>query len=303
MSHPNSASQSLDAAYNSLVGLAVGDAFGDQFFRLLAQYESPAENRILPPRPWSWTDDTNMALSIYSVLRQDGHIEPNRLAQDFLERYNPSRDYGPALNRLLRETACGADLVQAAKTQFGGQGSYGNGAAMRVAPLGAFFSADLSAVVEQARASALTTHTHPEAVAGAIAVAVAAAYATQLCGSPPPIPREFLTLVLPLIPPSEVASKVARACEFEPGMSVYRVAAKLGSGSKISAQDTVPYTLWCASQQLGNYEEALWLTVKGLGDVDTTCAIVGGIVACYTGQAEIPMEWKNACEPLPSWID
>lgn len=289
MSQPNSASQALDAAYDSLIGLSVGDAFGEQFFRLLAHYKSPVEQRIVPPAPWRWSDDTNMALSVYSVLQRDGHIDPDRLAQDFLDRYDPGRDYGPALNRLLRETSSGTALVQAAKNQFGGQGSFGNGAAMRIAPLGAFFAADLLTVVEQSRASALTTHTHEEAVAGAIAVAIAAAYATRLRGSPPPPPCDFLRLVLPFIPTSEVASKVEQACAFETETAVYRVAAKLGSGSRISAQDTVPYTLWCASQQLGNYEEALWLTAKGLGDIDTTCAIVGGIVACYTGRAEIPL--------------
>lgn len=302
MSQPHSISQALDAAYDSLIGLSVGDAFGEQFFRLLACYKSPAEQRIVPPAPWRWTDDTNMALSVYAVLQRDRHINPDRLAQDFLDRYDSCRDYGPALNRLLRETRSGLELVQSAKNQFGGQGSYGNGAAMRIAPLGAFFAANLSTVVEQSRASALATHTHEEAVAVAIAVAIAAAIATRLRGSPPPPPWDFLRRVLPFIPASEVAAKVARACEFETEASVYRVAAKLGSGSRISAQDTVPYTLWCASQQLGNYEEALWLTAKGLGDIDTTCAIVGGIVACYTGRAGVPVVWRDACEPLPSWI-
>ena len=55
--------------------------------------------------------------------------------------------------------------------------------------------------------------------------------------------------------------------------------AALGTGRKVSAQDTVPFALWCASQRLGNYEEAFWLTVSELCDVDTTCAMVGGIVA------------------------
>ncbi|HEY9611981.1 ADP-ribosylglycohydrolase family protein [Allocoleopsis sp.] len=42
--------------------------------------------------------------------------------------------------------------------------------------------------------------------------------------------------------------------------------AVLGNGDRISAQDTVPFALWCAAQHLDNYQEALWLTVKGLGD-------------------------------------
>ncbi|MFD3702012.1 ADP-ribosylglycohydrolase family protein [Nocardia sp. NPDC058658] len=48
-----------------------------------------------------------------------------------------------------------------------GRGSWGNGAAMRVAPLGAWFADDLDRVVDEATASAMVTHTHPDAVAGA----------------------------------------------------------------------------------------------------------------------------------------
>jgi ADP-ribosylglycohydrolase len=45
----------------------------------------------------------------------------------------------------------------------------------------------------------------------------------------------------------------------------------------------------------------LWLTVSGLGDRDTTCAIVGGIVACHVGLKSIPKDWLKQREKLPSW--
>lgn len=67
----------------------------------------------------------------------------------------------------------------------------------------------------------------------------------------------------------------------------------------LSAQDTVPFPFWRAARHLDDYEEALWLTVSGLGDRDTTCAVVGGIVACYVGEAGIPAAWLEAREPLP----
>ena len=75
----------------------------------------------------------------------------------------------------------------------------------------------------------------------------------------------------------------------------------LGNGGEVTAQDTVPFVLWCAGQHLDNYEEALWLTVSGLGDRDTTCAMVGGIVALSAGAASIPNAWIKAREPLPRW--
>jgi hypothetical protein len=50
---------------------------------------------------------------------------------------------------------------------------------------------------------------------------------------------------------------------------------------------------------LDNYEEAMWTTVTGLGDCDTTCAIVGSIVALSAGRETIPPAWQDAREPLP----
>jgi hypothetical protein len=47
---------------------------------------------------------------------------------------------------------------------------------------------------------------------------------------------------------------------------------------------------------LDNFEEAMWWTVGGLGDSDTTCAIVGGIVAL---SAPVPHNWIASREPLP----
>jgi ADP-ribosylglycohydrolase len=44
---------------------------------------------------------------------------------------------------------------------------------------------------------------------------------------------------------------------------------------------------------LDSYVEALWHTVSALGDRDTTCAIVGGIMSLIQGEEGIPDDWKN----------
>lgn len=69
-------------------------------------------------------------------------------------------------------------------------------------------------------------------------------------------------------------------------------------GTHISAQDTVPFVLWSAARRLGDYAQALWDTVSGLGDMDTTCAMVGGIVVMYMGVEGIPEAWRRNREPL-----
>jgi ADP-ribosylglycohydrolase len=290
----------LKRARASLEGLSVGDGFGEQFFHV----DNPnfsLKNRALPLRWWLFTDDTNMALSVFAVLRQHGAIDQDVLARSFAERYSMDRGYGPAMHRLLRLITEGEPWREVAGDLFEGQGSYGNGAAMRVAPLGAYFADDMDKVVEQARLSAEITHAHEDGIAGAIAVAVAAAYAANMAGKPPPKRDYFLMVVHRYVPDSIVREKIRHAYQLASSASLQLAISALGNGSLISAQDTVPFCLWCAAGHLDNYEEALWLTANAMGDVDTTCAIVGGIVAARTGTASIPAEWFKRREPLPDW--
>jgi ADP-ribosylglycohydrolase len=293
--------QRLARARVSLEGLSVGDAFGEQFF----SQPSAIFERRLPAEPWQYTDDTHMALSIIKILCDHGGIDQDRLADSFVQQYQHEswRGYGPGMHRLLPQIRKGMPWHTAARDLFGGQGSFGNGAAMRVAPIGAFFADDLDMVVDHAQRSAEVTHAHAEGIAGAIAVAVAAAWAWQLRDTNPlPIRQEFIDLVLPLIPDGQVRQQTQRARDLSISVSVHEAAKTLGSGFRVTAQDTVPFVLWCAGQRLDSYEQALWLTASGLGDIDTTCAMVGGILAARTGMEGIPPAWLAAREQLPQWL-
>ena len=300
MSIPNTPDARLARAALSLEGLSVGDAFGERFFSW--SVEEMAPQRVAPPGPWLYTDDTEMALSLVSVLRQSGELDQDRLARSFSEHYDPQRGYGPAMHDIVPMMWLPGSWVSLSRRLFGGQGSFGNGAAMRVAPLGAYFADDLETAASQAFDSAIVTHAHPEAAAGAVAVAVGAALAWQGRDlRTRPIRPDFLDGILTLVPESQVRTGIERARDLPPETTVFQAARILGNGDGVSAQDTVPFVLWCAGQHLGSYEDALWLTVSGLGDRDTTCAMVGGIVALSAGAASIPDAWIAAREPLPLW--
>lgn len=283
----------IERARWAIDGLSVGDAFG-------VWHPSQNGSHQLKAGVWGYTDDTNMALSIFSVLQQYGEINQDALAGSFAAYYDRDRGYGPAMHRLLRAIRQGGDWGQLAPALFGGQGSFGNGSAMRVAPVGAYFADDLATAADQARRSAEVTHSHPEAAAGAIAVAVAAAVAWQHRRELPSR-AAFIDCVLPYIPDSEVKSKVQQARDLHAGSSVWHAAGILGNGSQVTCQDTVPFVLWCAGEYLYDYEEALWACGSAGGDRDTTCAMVGGIVVMYTRPEAVPAEWLKRREPLPSW--
>ncbi|MFD7437708.1 ADP-ribosylglycohydrolase family protein [Streptomyces sp. NPDC059861] len=287
----------LDRALASLRGLAVGDALGSQFF-VPVNYPL-LKRRELPLGPWQWTDDTEMACSVVAVLAAHRRIDQDALARSFAERQDFDRGYGPAVNRMLRLIREGGDWRELSSALFNGRGSWGNGAAMRIAPLGAWYAGDPEQATHQAEISAYPTHQHREAVVGAMAVAAAAA----LVGAPggPPSPESLLDDVVALVPKSAVGAGLRRARDMLDYGDPATVAAVLGCGRRTSAHDTVPFALWSAARSLGDYEQAFWTTAQAGGDVDTTCAIVGGVLAAEKAGAP-PAEWAGQTEALPDWL-
>jgi ADP-ribosylglycohydrolase len=277
-----------------LEGLSVGDAFGDRYFGPGAEVMTKIVLRELPPAPWLWTDDTHMALSITEMLLADDGIDRDRLAQRFADRYEGPRKYGAGAFQLLTAIREGAKWRSAATGLFGGMGSFGNGAAMRSAPLGAYFADDLSRVVDEATAASEVTHAHPEGIAGGVAVAIAAAHACRTRTLSPAI----FDAVLEPLSPGYTREAIEQAKALPSSTSLVDAAVALGNGSGVTAPDTVPLCLWILAHHTRTYQDAMWLTVSALGDRDTTCSIVGGVAACALGIQGIPAEWCAARELL-----
>lgn len=140
----------LKRARLSIEGLSVGDALGGFFeFWRGGMNAHLLKNRRVPDKTWPFTDDTNMALSIYANLRQHGEIKQDELARSFADHFEKSRAYGTGAIRLLDEIRNGGDWRECTKKMFRGEGSFGNGGAMRIAPLGAYFADDLEVLIEQ----------------------------------------------------------------------------------------------------------------------------------------------------------
>ena len=288
------ANDRIKLARRSLLGLSVGDAFGQQFFShrgiFWLQYKTPPEG------PWRWTDDAAMAIEIVTELAEGGEIDQDRLAKRFADRYvaEPDRGYGFGAKKLLQAISEGDDWRVKSSRMFAGTGSMGNGSAMRVAPLGAYFSGEPDRAAEQARLSSEVTHFNPDGIDGAIAIAVAAC----LIAAGERDAKSLFDGVLSHLSDTTVRAMVVKAGELSPDASIEEADDLLGSGDAVLAWDTVPFTLWVAFHSSGSYEEALWKCVEGKGDRDTTCAIVGGMLAA--GGNMPPDAWIAATEPLPS---
>ena len=291
----------LQRALVSLDGLSVGDAFGQLMSTCAPSARAIVEKGGLPSGPWWHTDDTQMAMALVEELAEHDRIVPDSLASHFVSRYlaDPDRGYGKGARIQLGEMARGTKWAQTTTTIFGGQGSKGNGSAMRSAPLGAWFAEDLRKVVVQSEQSSIITHSHDEGIAGSVAVSLAAAAAWQARSMPLKEAVEFLwETVLNHTPKGETHDGLQKARSIPPLELPSHAAGILGSGFLVTAPDTVPFAVWCAARHLDNYAEATYATLQGDGDCDTNCAIVGGIVAVYAGRESIPHLWLASREPL-----
>ncbi len=287
-------------AQSVLEGLSVGDAFGEVF-----AYGSDSVRRRVGQGvlagPWWWTDDTAMALGIMECLTRCGKIEEELLAWIFSRNFkrDPDRGYGNMAARILRQIAEGEPWEAVSRSAFSG-GSMGNGSAMRVGPLGAWFADDLDRVASEAMKSSRVTHWHPEGIAGAIAVAVAVACAWQTRNSACDEAREVMAReILRLTPEGDTRSGIEVAVGLEPRLSPDVVGRRLGNGSLVTVPDTVPFVIWSALRSLDDFSDGLISTVEGGGDCDTNAAMVGAILTARLGVSAIPSEWLAAREALP----
>ncbi|MEW6303025.1 MAG: ADP-ribosylglycohydrolase family protein [Verrucomicrobiota bacterium] len=284
----------------SLLGLSVGDAFGACFFGEQKAVEERLSKRRMPPPKWVNTADTMMTISIVEVLKRFGEINQDALARAFAEKYQrqPNRGYGAMACQVLQQIGQGKDWRKVARDVFGGMGSMGNGGAMRAAPIGAYYGDKVGDVIEQAARSAEVTHAHPEGQAGAVAAALAASWTTTHSRTRAN-PLDMLQFCEAFTPSGVTRAGIQKALSLSLEQPVRAAASTLGNGSAVISSDTIPFALWCAARHLHNFIEAMWTTVSGLGDRDTNCAIVGGIVAPSVGREGIPRDWLDAREPLP----
>jgi len=138
--------------------------------------------RSIPKTSWEFTDDTVMAIAVYDQLRINKEINQNQLAELFSINHEKdvNRGYGATARRILREIGEGGNWKEISQSVFEGMGSMGNGASMRVSPIGAYYFDDLKRVKELAIKSAEITHSNIEGITGAIAVSIGTAIATEL---------------------------------------------------------------------------------------------------------------------------
>ncbi len=278
-----------------MVGCGVGDAIGELAF---SYDDLPTLRAVVERRDTlTYTDDTAMAIGLAESLVAVGKIEPRQLGETFRSNYvrEPWRGYamGPPsiFDRVEREAV---SYTEAARELFGGEGSYGNGAAMRVAPVGLFFHDD-DDLYEQVRRSASVTHAHPLAIDGAALIAWAVARAVDLSPEEPLDREAFVRGLLDFARTDELRSRLEdMATSLEEKSPDGVVGLWLGPG--VAAHRSVPFALYAFLRYPDSFESCLFCAALHSGDRDTVGAMAAAISGAYLGVEAIPDAWRRKLE-------
>jgi poly(ADP-ribose) glycohydrolase ARH3 len=118
-----------------LLGTALGDAFGAPLEGAsTGALDAEILNRASRPRPWRYTDDTEMTLAVARTLAHGRELEPEVLFAKLAGSFDPARGYGRGMRRAIEAYLAGTRWSECAFVTWP-EGSAGNGAAARVAPI------------------------------------------------------------------------------------------------------------------------------------------------------------------------
>ncbi len=280
-----------DKFLGCMLGLALGDALGAPFEGAGVADAGQVWAAAKHSSHLRYTDDTHMAIGSAESLIACRGFDGRHMTERFINNFDhePWRGYGPGPPRIFIKIKEGASWDRAAEDIYPG-GSFGNGSAMRVAPIGLFFYRNLEKLKEVARLQSRITHTHPLGQEGAslqaLAVALAAGTTMSAC--------EILTQLKGHATEKTYRRKLEDIEALLDTSPSREVAIRLGNG--VEAFNSVPTAIFCFLRHPDSFEDAVLEAVSLGGDADTIACMAGAISGARMGLAAIPGEWISKLE-------
>jgi len=290
------AKPTLEAKYlGAMIGSAVGDAIGELAFHY------PKRNKlsqvVKDVAELRYTDDTAMAIGLATSLVKKNCLDGQDLGETFRRNFErePWRGYAagpPTIFSMVR--SLGIPYAQAAQSLFGGSGSFGNGAAMRIAPLGLFFHESLQ-IYEHACSSAAVTHSHPVGKDGAALQARAVAQVVKLDPQKKFLGHVFVRDLIDFSRTNEIREKMELLEELLNENVIPPLAAKQ-LGQSVAVHESMPFAIYSFVRYPRSFEDCLDCAIMHGGDRDTLGAMAGAISGAYLGAEAIPSGWRRKLE-------
>ena len=287
-----------DKFRGAILGCFLGDAFGAGFEGMSPGGAISRLSTLSEKFPRTYTDDTDMTLALAESIIESGKVDPEDIAKKFSEHCDLARGYGIGTIKAILALRSGAAWHQVSRVVFE-KGSFGNGAAMRVSPVGLFFHHNVEALRKAAIDQANVTHTHPLGQWGAVMQASSIGLAF-LQDPKKPLKKEAVIIELrEILWPGPVEyQKALNEMEniFTQGKRVEarEIARRFGNG--IEAHRSVPSAFYLALAYSPDFQDAIRAAISLGGDTDTIAGMVGAIVGAHVGERGLPAEWIEQLE-------
>lgn len=305
-----------DKIIGTLLGTAVGDALGMPIEGLSHQnvrtyYKGIKEYRADDQRgdlgKGQWTDDTQFTFAVARALIEAELMDewPEEAAHEYVGLMDDARRWGPTTQAAVDRLAEGMSLEEAGDAE-----QSTDGAAMRAAPLGAWWAAT-DASRDEALAAIqpvlAVTHRHPAALAAGVgqAFAVQAALNQTVDG----FEQDYFWSEL--ITMTEWAESQLGGDDKSVSTRLHQLAGHLDEfpldlrdlcgGASVRADEAWPFAMAMFARAPHLIENTLLSAINVGGDADTTGAMLGALLGALHGWSAFPDEWRDgleACDDL-----
>ncbi|XP_015187423.1 PREDICTED: poly(ADP-ribose) glycohydrolase ARH3-like isoform X2 [Polistes dominula] len=318
----------------SMLGVLMGDCLGAPYENeellskgsklVLEKSFNKLESPVKFKAPvMQYTDDSAMTKCVAESLIEKKDIDLIDLAKRFVKCYylEPFRGYGPGVITVFHKLRGNKfqDVLHPAKEQFNGQGSWGNGGAMRIAPVSLFSFQNYDKLLDLTRRATEITHTHKTGIDGAILQALAIQQCLGLN------PKDGLNVSHFL---KELIDKMDKIEEDEEGLDLdepqpYKLKLETMQdfitsekdlnddlvirlfGNSIAALHSVPTAIFCflrAQQPIKDIEtdnplrRAIQYAITLGGDTDTIGSMTGALAGAFYGEDYFNSNLMEHCE-------
>ena len=281
-----------DKVRGCLIAGAIGDAMGGAF----EGHRGPLRYR--EHDDWRISDDTQLTLATCESIIELGNVNPEHVAERFLQWYKQRRlsGVGSSTLKALRDLDAGAHWALAGAK---GEMSAGNGAAMRIAPLAFHLDPGSAEQRQLIRDVCRITHHNEEAHVGALAVVAAIRWLTF---DETASPTQLFEAVLNYLPDSRVRDRIVELKSLPNDLSVEEVGKQYGTSGYVV--ESVPLALY-AARNIDRFPLKLVLrdAIEAGGDTDTIASITGQIAGAWIGASQIPAELIESLPNIENVID
>ncbi|XP_069679686.1 ADP-ribosylhydrolase ARH3-like [Periplaneta americana] len=320
-----------------LLGSLLGDCLGAPFEgdveiskSVLQNYFDKLEGPYFKSPVKQYTDDAAMTKCLAESLITRGKFDALDVAKRFVKEYfnEPRRGYGQNVIDVFHKLRGRKfdDPFGPAREQFDGTGSFGNGGAMRVAPLALFSHANYDELVNVVRRSAELTHTHKLGYDGTILQAIAIQQSLHLNPKENLDVQDFASKLMQKMAQIEKDTEglgLDDPCPYQTQLKSMQILldkkdeahdeeVERTLGNSVAALYSVPTAIFCFLRACSPIPEiktnnpfrrTIQYAISLGGDTDTIANMAGAIAGAYYGECMISENVRKHCEAADQFVE